>query len=107
MRQTSILASYQRQIRLKTFFSAYWTVCGCLHRINKLQRLIAWAKRKKLAPQQQYYQDQWVEEENRLWRYQIRSPHATRIAKIAVWISDLISPDHPNHRYSSARVRGR
>ena len=54
--QESILASYQRQIRLTSFFSAYWTVCGCLHRINKLQRLIAWAKRKKLTPQQHYYQ---------------------------------------------------
>jgi len=107
MQQTSILARYQHKIRLATFFSAYWTVCGCLHRINKLQRLIAWAKRKKLAPQQQYYQNQWVEEENRLWRYQIRAPLATQLATIAVWISDRISPDRPKQRYSSVRLRGR
>lgn len=107
MSQTSILNSYQHKIKLTSFFSAYWTVCGCLHRINKLQRLIAWAKRKKLKSQQYAYQNQWVEEENRLWRYQIRSPHATKIAKIAVWMSDFISPERPKQRYSSVRLRGR
>ena len=100
--QASILTSYQRHIRLTSFFSAYWTVCACLHRINKLQRLITWAKRKKLKPQQYSYQSQWVEEENRLWRYQIRFPNATAVAKFAVCISDLISPApyYPKKRYS-------
>jgi hypothetical protein len=100
--EKSFLATYQRRHSLNAFFSTYWTVCASLHRKNSLERLIKWAKRKKLAPQQRYYQNQWIDEDNRVWRYQIRFPNATAVAKFAVCISDLISPApyYPKKRYS-------
>jgi len=96
--QKSLLDQYIRKRALPQFFSDYWSICGSIHRKNKLENLIKWAKRKRLTPQRNYYQRCLIEEDDRLFRYRIRPPYATVLAEVAVLINTVLNPQCRPHR---------
>ena len=90
----SLLKQYQYRNRLRTFLADYWNTCGVLHRRNDLEQLIDWAKRKRFAGVCRAYTQRLIDEENRLWRLERRSPFATQLASIAVSINTFLSPQN-------------
>lgn len=75
----------------------FWTILHTINRSAELLRLIAWAKRKKLRGPHDCYKRRLAEEEMRLQRYALRSPHLVRRARLVHHFSNLIStvPKYP------------
>lgn len=95
----SLLKQYKQQNTLNQFFSDYWTLCGVLNRKNDLEQLIRWTTRKRLTAPRRLYERLLIDEENRLWKYERRSPLACTLARIAVSLNALLNPT-PKYRYT-------
>lgn len=93
----SLLKQYKQQNNLHQFASDYWTICGILNRKNDLEQLVAWAIRKRLAAPRQLYQRLLIDEDNRLWKYERRSPLATRLAQFAISLNTLLNPQQSRY----------
>lgn len=81
-------------------------VLHCLNRQAELKRLINWAAQKSLDGPYRLYKSRLAEEENRLIKYQWRTPQLLGWARLLHTISCLVSPP-PRYlpRGSAARYR--
>lgn len=76
----------------RLFCRMYWL----LNRHVELERLIAWAKRKRLCAPQQAYERQLLDTEMRLNHLQVRALSVTRWARLIHRVGTWIAP-RPRH----------
>lgn len=100
----SLLKRYQRN-SLSQFFSAYWSICGLLHRKHDLEQLKTWAIRKGLSNPQQLYARRSIDIEQRLWYWQCRAPRVLTFAECAVHIARLFSGKEQYRKGYASRLR--
>jgi hypothetical protein len=87
----SLLKGYNQYYFIRQFFSDYWMSCGVLNRKRDLEQLIQWAERKRISGVQRWYQTLLLDEEQRLWKYERRSPLAVQIAYIGTTLSQILN----------------
>ncbi len=73
-----------------------------LHQQDDLERLVKWAKRKRLKGPRTYYQRLLFDIQDRLLRQRVRFPHLMFWAKLLYNINLLISPAPQYHAKGSA-----
>lgn len=84
----------------------FWTVYRCLERRANLERLIAWAERKRLPGPLKLYRSRVADEELRLMHHAIRSRLISNSARRFFWVCKVLNP--PRRTYakgSAARYR--
>lgn len=95
-RQASRLAVGWRPFRhsVREFCAVY----RALNRRSELERLLAWAARKRLSGPRRLYEKRYADVERALFRYGRRSPHLVNRARVLHWIGRLINkpPRYPS-----------
>src|SRR5258706_11590540 len=74
----------------------FWAIYCCLTRQAELQRLILWAKKKRLKNPRKCYQSRLEDERRRIFFYRVRSPRLTFLAR---WLQRLNTVINPSPRY--------
>src|SRR5258706_14237557 len=69
----------------------FWAILHAFNRRSELQRLVIWAKRKRLSGPRKLYQNRFADEERRLFVYTLSSPRLTKVAHLLHWLNHLIS----------------
>lgn len=79
--------------RLKTFCAIY----RALNRKGELQRLVTWAKNKRLSGPREFYEDLLLDVRMRLMTYALESPHLVRWSRLLYRLSGLVrtTPHYP------------
>ena len=92
----SISTTFQRRespiLRLRDF----WAIYCCLTRQAELERLIAWAEKKRLKNPRKCYQSRLEDERRRIFLFRMRSP---KLVFLARWLQRLNSVINPTPRY--------
>ncbi len=100
----SVLKHYRRNT-LSQFFSAYWSICGLLHRKYDLEQLKSWATRKGLKNPREIYTRRFIDIEQRLWYWQCRAPHALAFAECAVTFARIFRGKQHYYKGYAAKFR--
>ena len=69
----------------------FWDILHSYNRRNELNRLIKWARNRKLEAPRKLYESRQNEEENRLMRYKWRYPGLDRCAYLLYLAGKLVS----------------
>ena len=69
----------------------YAILCSC-NRQYELQRLVIWARRKKLTPPLSLYENRLAVEEKRLFRYAITYPRLMSLARMVSLFRRILFP---------------
>ncbi len=99
--QTSFQPSKWQQF--KRTWTTFWSIYRRYERIEELQRLVAWAKRKRLSKVRDHYIRLWLDEERVQFRYQVKHPAMHRSVRILSTIGEMIFPSHQVYRRGAAR----
>lgn len=78
--------------RIKRSWVTYYRIYCRYQRMQKLEDLAAWAKRKHLTKVYQTYMSQWYEEERYQFRDELRYPQLARLAKVMLGDLRVILP---------------
>lgn len=70
----------------------FYPILVAFNRRRELARLEAWAARKKLRGPLALYQSHLMDEERRLLRYALASPHLFQLARLLFHLNCLMSP---------------
>lgn len=84
----------------------FWWLFHRYARIADLERLIAWARRKRLSGPRNYYQYLLETEHTHLMRYTIREPQLSRWARVVYEVSTVLNPP-PRYRARGSAARYR
>ncbi len=84
----------------------FWAVYRCLERRSDLQRLIDWAKRKRLKGPLNLYYTRMGDEEARLLGYTMRCRRTLWWARCFHWLSTTLNPP-PRYRAKGSAARYR
>jgi hypothetical protein len=74
-----------------SYWYTVWAVLRCLNRYQELTRLIAWAEKKRLSGPRRLYQKRLADQQIKLMRFALYTPHPLRIAKLLYSINRLIN----------------
>lgn len=72
---------FTRSHQMRQSWREFWAILRLLNRHDELQRLVRWAKRKRLAGPRKCYKSHLEDMERRLFRYRVESPATVRKAR--------------------------
>lgn len=81
-------AHYFRWQHFRLDWNSFWAMYGSYNRINDLEGLMTWAKRKRLTDVKAYYYRLWIMENERLSHYAIKHIH---LARLIYFLYDFIT----------------
>jgi len=85
-------------------WNRFWAIYHLQAQVEDLERLCAWAKRKRLSGPLAYYRRLLTETERRLHSHAIRAPRLSRWAYLLCRVKNvLVSP--PRHQGAAAKYR--
>ncbi len=80
-----------------------WSIVYILNRRSELERLVAWATRKRLTGPRRLYRSRLLDEEIRLSKYTVMSPgYAVTLAYLVHFSNRLVFPPHRYMRRGAA-----
>ena len=79
-------------IKQQSSWQDFWSVYCALTRQAELERLLHWAKQKRLAGPCKGYQSRLEDEYRRIFTYRVRSPRLTALARLLQHFNKLLFP---------------